>query len=189
MIKPHLTFPGIAIKTIITHSVTYFLIGWLAYTFFSHVSLPGGGGSYSFDASDHRPVRDVRHSPPGGPTACSSASSSGFCVSPSLAERMPVVLIWVTWWCWVSWAHLDRFRVHLEGIIFTYSTDAWPLIQLAGDPVAVPVPLVDSLLLGYASPEDLVYLDHGRCLYVHYHSHHARADIDHIIELQDRCSN
>jgi hypothetical protein len=46
MNKPRLDFPGVVIKTIATHCVTYFIAGWLAITFFSHVSLPGGGDPY-----------------------------------------------------------------------------------------------------------------------------------------------
>jgi hypothetical protein len=43
MNKPQLSYGSIAVKTIVTHSVTYFLVGWAAYTFFHQVSLPGGG--------------------------------------------------------------------------------------------------------------------------------------------------
>lgn len=46
MDKPRFTFPSIAVKTIVTHAVTYFIAGLLAITFWSHVSLPGGGGPY-----------------------------------------------------------------------------------------------------------------------------------------------
>ena len=48
MDKPRMTISGILIKTVVTHSVTYFFIGWSAYSFFSHVSLPGGGGPDPF---------------------------------------------------------------------------------------------------------------------------------------------
>jgi len=54
MDRPRLTFPTLTVKTILTHTATYFLVGWLAYTFWSHVSLPGGGGPYPVI----RPVSD-----------------------------------------------------------------------------------------------------------------------------------
>lgn len=43
MNKSRFSFGPIAVKTIVTHTVTYFLVGWAAYTFFQHASLPGGG--------------------------------------------------------------------------------------------------------------------------------------------------
>ena len=46
MDKPRLSFANITKKTIAAHCVTYFIAGWLAITFWSHVSLPGGGGPY-----------------------------------------------------------------------------------------------------------------------------------------------
>src|SRR5512136_1769913 len=145
MANPRLTFPCITIKTIVTHSVTYFLIGWLAYTFFSHVSLPGGGGPYPVI----RPVSDPLVM---AGTALQIIRGMLFGIvfyllrEPFFNKKNAGLVIWLTL---VALGILGTFGPasgSLEGMIFTYQ----PLLgHLYGLPEILLQSLFLSLILFY----------------------------------------
>jgi hypothetical protein len=121
MDEPRPTFSGIVLKTIATHGLTYFIAGWLAITFWSHVSLPGGGGPYPVI----RPLND--------PLVLAGTSLQVFrgmlfgivfylLREPLFSKKNAGLVIWLTL---VVLGILGTFAPasgSLEGMIFTYQT-------------------------------------------------------------------
>src|SRR5512136_2701373 len=139
MANPRLTFPCITIKTIMTHSVTYFLIGWLAYTFFSHVSLPDGGGSYPVI----RPVSDPIVM---AGTALQVIRGILFGIvfyllrEPLFGKKNAGLLIWIILVVFGILGTFGPASGSLEGMIFTYR-------PLLGHLYSLPEILLQSLFL------------------------------------------
>jgi hypothetical protein len=139
MENPRLTLPGIMIKTILTHTVTYFLVGFLAYSFFSHVSLPGAGAPYPVI----RPVSDPIVLA-GTPMQVIRGMLFGvvfYLLKKSLFNRKKGGL--VLWLTLVVLGILGTFGPasgSLEGMIFTYQ-------PLLGHLYSLPEILIQSMFL------------------------------------------
>jgi hypothetical protein len=139
MNRPRHNFPGVAIKTITTHCVTYFIAGWLAITFFNHVSLPGGGDPYPVI----RPLNDPLVL---AGTALQVIRGTLFGIvfyllrEPLFGKKNTGLMIWLTL---VVLGILGTFAPapgSLEGMIFTYQ-------PLLGHLYSLPELLLQSLLL------------------------------------------
>jgi hypothetical protein len=139
MDKPRLTLMGIVLKTILTHTVTYFLIGWLAYTFFSHVSLPGGGGPYPV-------IRPVSEPIVMAGTALQVMRGILFGVvfyllrESLFARKNGGLILWLTLVVFGILGTFGPASGSLEGMIFTYQ-------PLLGHLYSLPEILLQSLLL------------------------------------------
>jgi hypothetical protein len=138
MEKTRLTFAGITIKTIITHTVTYFLIGWLAYTFFSHVSLPGGSPGPVI-----RPVSDpivMAGTPLQGIRGLLFGVVFYLLREPLFGKRNAGMVIWLTLVVLGILGTFGPASGSLEGMIFTYQT-------FLGHLYSLPEILLQSLFL------------------------------------------
>jgi hypothetical protein len=145
MDEPRPTFSGIVLKTIATHGLTYFIAGWLAITFWSHVSLPGGGGPYPVI----RPLNDPLVL---AGTALQIFRGALFGIvfyllrEPLFGRKNGGLVIWLTL---VVLGILGTFAPapgSLEGMIFTYQ----PLLgHLYSQPELLLQSLLLSLLLFY----------------------------------------
>jgi len=139
MEKRSLSFLDVTVKTILTHTVTYFLVGWLAYSFFSHVSLPGGGSIYTAI----RPVTDPLVML-GTPLQAVRGLLFGlvfYLLQRSLfSGKNGGLLIWLTLLVFGILGTFGPTAGSLEGMIFTYQ-------PLLGHLYSLPEIVLQSLLL------------------------------------------